>query len=77
MPKQMVNEDQYLEILNRELRSNSDYREGMKIIGVPQGSTGSDLSGYSWEGPDEVMPGLVSKIVSSLKKQYELRVTQR
>lgn len=77
MSKQMLNENQYLEILNRELRNDPDYREGMKIIGVPQGSTGSDLSGYSWEGPKEVMPGLVSKIVSLSKKNYELRVTQR
>jgi len=77
MPKQIVNEDQYLEICNRELRKDPDYKEGMKIIGVPRGSSDSNLSGYSWEGPDAIMPALVSKIVSAVEKQYELRVTPR
>lgn len=75
MPKQTVNEDQYLEICNRELRNDPLYKEGMKIIGVPRGGSGSGLSGYNWEGPDAIMRVLVSKIVSAVEKQYELRVT--
>lgn len=75
MSKQIVNEDQYLEICNCELRKDPDYKEGMKIIGVPRGSSGSSLSGYTWDGPAAIMPALVSKIVSAVKKQYELRVT--
>jgi len=76
MPKQIVNEDQYLEICNHELKKDPDYKEGMKIIGVPRGS-GSNLSGYSWEGPNAIMPALISRIVSTVGKQYELRATPR
>lgn len=76
MSKQIVNEDQFLEACNQELRNHPDYEEGMEIIGVPQDASGSDLSGYNWNGPDS-MPGIVSSVVNKVKEQYELRVTQR
>ncbi len=76
MSKQIVNEDQFLEACNQELRNHPDYEEGMEIIGVPQDASGSDLSGYTWKGPDS-MPGIVSSVVNKVKEQYELRVTQR
>lgn len=76
MSKQIVNEDQFLEACNQELRNHPDYEEGMEIIGVTQDASGSDLSGYNWKGPDS-MPGIVASVVNKVKEQYELRVTQR
>ena len=46
----------------------------MEIIGVSDGYSGSDLSGYNWTGPDS-KPGTVAQVVNVINKKYELRVT--
>jgi len=74
MSKQIVNEDEFIALCNQELRKRPDFEEGMEIIGVPEGYSGSDLSGYNWKGPDS-MPGIVSQVVSMVNENYELRVT--
>ncbi len=74
MRKQIVNQDQHIAILNRELQKLDGYQEGMEVIGVPEGYSGSDLSGYSFNGP-ELTRGLVALAVKSFKEKYELRVT--
>lgn len=74
MSKQIVNEDEHIAILNRELQKLDGYQEGMEVIGVPEGYSGSDLSGYSFNGP-ELTRGLVALAVKSFKEKYELRVT--
>jgi len=76
MEKKIVNEDQFVAVCNQELRKHPDFEEGMVIIGVPEGYSGPDLSGYNWKGP-EYMPAIVSQIVNTVKEKYELRVTQR
>lgn len=76
MSKKIVNEDEYIKVCNEELHKHPDYEEGMEIIGVPEGYSGSDLSGYNWKGPDS-MPGIVSQVASKINEMYELRVTQR
>jgi hypothetical protein len=73
MSKQIFNEDEFIVICNQELQNHPDYEHGMKIIGVPQGYNGSDLSGYRWEGP-ETMSGIVSQVIKAAKGKYELRV---
>ena len=74
MTKQIVNEDEFLAACNQELRKHDRFEEGMKIIGVPEGYSGSDLSGYNWTGPDS-MPGIVAQVVKVVNEKYELRVT--
>ena len=76
MAKQIINEDQFIEFCNKELRNRPDYEEGMEIIGVPEDASGSDLSGYNWKGPDS-MPGIVSIVVNKVKEKYELHFTPR
>ncbi len=76
MGKQILNEDEFIAICNQELQKHPDYEEGMEIIGVPEGYSGSVLSGYNWKGP-EFMPGIVSQVVKAVKEKYELRVTQK
>ena len=46
----------------------------MEVIGVPVGYSGSDLSGYDFNGPDYTS-GLVALAVKSFNEKYELRVT--
>ena len=74
MSKQIVNEDEHIAILNQELRKLPGYEEGMEVIGVPVGYSGSDLSGYDFNGPDYTS-GLVALAVKSFNEKYELRVT--
>ena len=74
MSKQIVNEDEFIVACNEKLRKLPEFEEGMEVIGVPKGSSGTDLSGYNWKGPDS-MPGLVSLIVKKVNENYELRVT--
>jgi hypothetical protein len=76
MAKHVVNEDEYIEVCNEELKKHDYYKEGMEITGVPEGGSGSDMSGYSWKGPD-TMAGIVSQVVAKVNEKYELRVTQR
>ena len=76
MTKQIVNEDEFIKACNEELKQHDYYEEGMEITEVPEGCSGSDLSGYSWTGPDE-MPGIVSQVVAKVKEKYELKVTQK
>ncbi len=72
MSKNIEDKDSFLELCNKELQNQPEYEEGMEIIGVPNGTSGTDLSGYNWKGPSEIMPGLVSKVVKKLKKQHNL-----
>jgi hypothetical protein len=76
MDKQIVNEDQFIELCNQELRNHQYFEKGMKNNGVPDDASGSELSGYNWEGPDS-MPIIVSSVVNKVKENYELRVTPR
>jgi hypothetical protein len=76
MNKQIVNEDQFLEACNQELKKHPNYEEGMEIVGVPQDASGSDLTGYNWKGPAS-MPGIVVSVIKKVKEQYELYVTPR
>ena len=76
MGKQILNEDEFITICNQELQKQPDYEEGMEIISVPEGYSGSVLSGYNWKGP-EFMSGIVSQVVRTVKEKYELRVTQK
>ena len=74
MSKQIVDENEQIAILNQEIQKLDDYQEGMEVIGVPEGYSGSDLSGYSFKGP-ELTRGLVALAVKSFNEKYELRVT--
>jgi hypothetical protein len=76
MTRQIVNEDEYIEVCNEELKKHDYYEEGMEITGVPEDSSGSDMSGYSWKGHD-TMAGIVSQVVAKVNEKYELRVTRR
>lgn len=74
MSKQIVNEDEHIVILNQELKKLDGYQEGMEVIGVPEGYSGADLSGYSFNGPEHTR-GLIAQAVKSFNEKYELRVT--
>jgi len=67
MSGELVNEEQYVNICNQELRKHPDYEEGMAIISVPPDTSSSNINGYSWEGPDS-MPGIVADVINKVNK---------
>ena len=74
MSKHIVNEDEQIAILNQELRKLDGYQEGMEVIGVPEGHSGADPSGYSINGTEHTR-SLNAQAVKSFNEKYELRVT--
>lgn len=77
MGKITVNEDQYIAVMNEELKKHFLYESGMEIIGIPEGCSGSDLSGYNYKGPDAKMPGILHEIATKIDQQYVLVATPR
>ncbi len=76
MNKKIVNEDEFIELCNTELCNQPEYKKGMEIVGVPENTSCSDLSGYNWKGPDSTR-SIVSKVVDKVKQKYELHCTPR
>jgi hypothetical protein len=46
-----VNEDRFLELLNKVLREQPDYQEGMAFVAAPEGSEGQLMRGYDTSSP--------------------------
>ncbi len=46
----------------------------MEVIGVPEGHSWADPSGYSFNGPEHTR-SLIAQAVKSFNEKYELRVT--
>ena len=76
MAKTLVNEDEYIELCNRELKKHHEYKDGMEIIGVPEGGSGSGLSGISARG-EGLTGAIVAQVESRVKEKYELSATPR
>lgn len=53
MAKQRITEDQYLAELNRQLREDEDFEEGMEFVAWPEGSSGHHMTGYDMRGKFE------------------------
>ena len=51
MAKKQLTEDQYLAELNRQLKEDEDYENGMAFTASPPGATGKAMSGYHMTVP--------------------------
>jgi hypothetical protein len=77
VPHRMVSEDEYLNVLNSELRKETAYRDGMEFIAHPPGATGADITGYAWIGPMDVNPGVYARAAVRAAQSYSIQVTPR
>lgn len=77
MEKILVNEDQYIAVMNEELKKHPLFEIGMEIIGVPEGYSGGDLSGYNHKGPESKMPSIVHEVSTAVGNSYTLVLTKR
>lgn len=72
MEKNKVNEYEYIAAMNEELVKHPLYESGMEIIGVSEGYSGADLSGYNYKVPSSLMPGIVHEISTKIDQKYVL-----
>ena len=73
MSKILLNEDQYLAELNRELHSHHLFKEGMAFVPYPEGAAGRAMSGYAVTGPFELM-GIYAQVAHRVADQFDLSV---
>ncbi len=71
MQKQAMNGDQYLDELNKRLRSHQNYQEGMAFEAYPPGSTGNDIQSIGWTQFFDA-PGICAEIRNQLNTEAEL-----
>lgn len=51
MSKRRLTEDELIEELNKRLREDDYYEQGMAFVPYPEGASGSEMSGYATTGP--------------------------
>ena len=76
MTKKVVYEDEYIDLCNQELKRRPDYEDGMEIVGVPEGYSGSRLTGFEWKGPDSKRD-IFARVTSAVNEKYVRGVTPR
>jgi hypothetical protein len=47
MPKQRLNEEQYIDKLNERLQQHPDYTPGMQFLPYPEGARGGNIRGIA------------------------------
>jgi hypothetical protein len=76
MAKQRLTEDQYLAELNRRLREDEDYEEGMEFLSWPLGATGKGMTGYHMAGRFENYHwvGIYARVAHKVREDCELLI---
>jgi hypothetical protein len=65
-------EDRHLAEMNRQLRLDEDYCDGMAFVPSPPGSTGRQMSGYDVAvGTGELMP-IYARVAHAVARQFGL-----
>ena len=73
MAKKVVSEDEYIELLNQELRNHEFYQEGMVVVASPEGATGHNISGYSLKG-GEYWPKVLADVAHIVSQECDVKV---
>ena len=76
MPKKRLTEDQYLAELNRRLKQDEDYEQGMEFLPWPPGSTGKGMSGYHMAGRFEQHDwvGIYARVAHEVRDEFDLQL---
>jgi hypothetical protein len=71
---QRVTEDQYLTELNRALREDEDYQEGMEFLPSPPGSHGREMRGYTFAGRFEKpgWTGVYARVAHKVAERFRI-----
>ncbi len=73
MTKRLLTEDEFIAELNRQLRQDKAYQEGMAFVPYPEGASGRGMSGYSTTGPFE-LTGIYARVAHKVFKDFVLKV---
>ena len=73
MSKTRITADQYLEELNRHLREDKAFEDGMEFLPSPPGSSGAEMSGYSMTGrfTNWHWIGVYARVAHKVEEKYE------
>jgi hypothetical protein len=67
-----VTEDDYVALLNKYLREDPDFKEGMEFKPAPPGSSGRGMSGYSHDDFENV--GIYARVAHRVDRKYCLKL---
>lgn len=73
MEKNIVSEEEYIGLLNEELRNHQLYQEGMEVIASPEGATGHEISGYSLRGGKD-WPVVLADVAHKVSQSHVVKV---
>jgi hypothetical protein len=73
MFKKVVNEEEFIELCNAELRRHPDFEEGMEIIDIPEDSYDFSMKDYRWKGPGSIQK-IISDVVGKVREEYDYRI---
>ena len=72
MSKRRLAEDELIAELNKNLREDCDYKQGMAFVPYPDGATGREMSGYATTGPFN-LTGTYSRVAHKVFSECELK----
>lgn len=70
MPRKLVDEREYIALLNAQLKKSDRYKKGMEFHGVPVGA--STFSGYDWKPADPGLIGIFAEVVHQVDRNYQV-----
>ncbi len=73
MGKQQLSESDYIAELNRQLKEDDYYEDGMEFVPHPEGASVSQMSGYSVRGPRTKI-GVFARVAYRVSEKYDLMV---
>jgi hypothetical protein len=72
MSKRRLTEDELITELNKSLREDGGYKQGMAFVPYPDGATGSDMSGYATTGSFH-LTGIYARVAYKIVDECELK----
>lgn len=75
MPKQVLNEEQYIAKLNELLKQQDYFKPGMAVVFAPPGASGPTASGLEISGG--LQPGNLADLKNKVLAEFDVQVTMR
>ena len=72
MHKPTLTRDEFLDALNRELKNDRDYVDGMEFLPSPSDAPGREALGYDFGGPSE-HAAIYSRVFHLVNDRYDLK----
>ncbi len=74
--RQVVTEEEYIQLLNKEPSNQDQYEEGMAFIAYPEGAAGREISGISIVG-ELHNPGVFAQAHHAVGERFRIRPSRK